>query len=130
NLRNHEGIALIAQSGTTPPDKLQQATEDFLHDFTRWLNTVPDTQLEQLKVKALAELRNQRQPEETLRGDKLASHYWSQITQNRADGDWSRAVETSLEDLNRDQLTRYFLRLFDTETQRSLILKGKPKNQG
>lgn len=129
NLKDREGFAMIAQSSSTPPDTLQKATEAFLRDFPQWLNTVPTAHLEQLKSKALSELRSRNRNSQVLRGEALANHYWSQITSQRMDDTWFRAVEQSLLSLNREQLSDYFRQLFDEQSQRALIVRGWPEKE-
>ncbi len=130
NLQDREGFAFIAQSASTSPDQLQQATEEFLRDFPQWLNTVPATHLEQLKSKALSEIRSRSHTQQALQGEALANHYWSQITSQQRNDAWFDAVENNLQSLNREQLSDYFQQLFDKQTQRGLIVEGWPDKEG
>lgn len=125
NLDSHRGLALIAQSSTTSPSELQQATRQFLRDFPQWLNTIPESRFEQLKLS----LADQLLPK-PLQGEALAEHYWSQIADKRSHGDWNIAVQNALREIDREDLSQYFDSVFSSASQRSLILQGWPVQGG
>ena len=124
-LDSHKGLALIAQSSTSSPNELQHATRQFLRDFPQWLNTLPESRFEQLKISLADELLPQ-----PLQGEALAEHYWSQIASKRSSGDWNTAVKNALSQIDREELSQYFDSVFGNASQRSLILQGWPAQDG
>ncbi|MBB3047555.1 secreted Zn-dependent insulinase-like peptidase [Litorivivens lipolytica] len=126
-LDQHQGLALIAQSATSSPDTLHQATEQFLKDFPQWLNTLPEAQLVQVKSQLLTELDSA-----ALRGEKLAEHYWSEITRQRiaveySGSGWNDKVQRAVNALQAEDLSQYFQSIFLNREQEGLILEGWPR---
>lgn len=119
SLSERRGIAFIAQSAITQPDKLHLATQDFLREFPRWLDALPPENFQQLKASVSRELQGTPR-----NGKELADHYWAQIAHGRVNTHWDQSVLKALDEIDVQELSRYYHSAFDTQSQSAIILEG------
>ncbi|SIS99133.1 insulinase family protein [Neptunomonas antarctica] len=102
-LRQLPGLALVVQSPTASPEKIQNSMQDFLTSFSQQLSTLNDIQIDQFKSSVNARINAQeRQLQER------TNRFWQEIDQDETNFDSQQQLTKAINQLTRQDLIMNF----------------------